>query len=164
MWIYLHSRSRHSVTPGPYVEDAFFLSFCFCFFFPLYGFDFFVKNQFSLRVCVWFQGLVFNSLTLTNLPDPIPIPCRFYYYCSLVRLAIRDSYTSRCSLLLLIVLAILGFLFLHMKFGMVLGELGQGTNGKMRVGIWGIFSGISLYHFKHMALMWKIKIRINKEI
>jgi hypothetical protein len=39
------------------------------------------------------------------------------------------------------------------KFGMVLGELGQGTNGKMRVGIWGIFSGISLYHFKHMALM-----------
>ena len=67
------------------------------------------KQKRKTNVCRYvglFLDLVFNSI-LTNL---LPIPCSFYYYCSVVQLEISDGDTSRVSFSELVVLAILGFL------------------------------------------------------
>jgi hypothetical protein len=59
---------RHSVRLAQFVEDVFF--------FPLYSFGFFVKNQESLGVwiCFWF----FSSIPLINLSVSVPIPCSIF--------------------------------------------------------------------------------------
>jgi hypothetical protein len=49
-------------------------------------------------------------IPLINLSVSIPIPCSFYYYCSVVHLEVRDDDTFRIFLYR-IILAILGFLF-----------------------------------------------------
>ena len=67
------------------------------FFPPLYGFVFFVKNQLSLSVWVYFR--VFKSITLINFSVPIAIPCGFHYCCSLVYLEVSYGNTSRSSLI-----------------------------------------------------------------
>jgi hypothetical protein len=70
MWTYLHSSTCTHV-----FEDALPFS--------LYDFAFFVKNQVSLGVWVYFS--VFNLITLFNLFVSIPIPCSFDYYRSIVQ-------------------------------------------------------------------------------
>ena len=40
---------------------------------------------------------VFNLIPLINLCVSIPIPCRFYYHCSIVQLEVNDADTSRSS-------------------------------------------------------------------
>ena len=89
------STYRLPVRPTSGIEDFFF--------YPLYIFGFFVKDQVS--VSVWFNFWAFSSIPLINLSVSIPIPCSFYHYCSLVTLEVRDD-----DSLLRIVLAILGFL------------------------------------------------------
>ena len=59
VYIYLHSSIfRYLVRLAPFAKDAFF--------YPLYGFGFFVKSQVSKDVWVYFS--VFNSIPLINLP------------------------------------------------------------------------------------------------
>jgi hypothetical protein len=57
----------------------------------LYCFDFFVKNQVTIRVWVYF--LVFESISLINLSVSILIVSSFYY-CSVVQLEVKDCYTA----------------------------------------------------------------------
>jgi hypothetical protein len=66
---------------------------------------------------MWVYFCITNSIPLINLYQlvSIPIPCSFYYYCSVVQLEIRDGDTFRSSFMFRIDLAILGFLFFHMK-------------------------------------------------
>jgi hypothetical protein len=49
----------------------------------LYGFSFFVKNQVSIGVWVYFW--VFSYSPLIHLSVSIPIPCSFYHYISVVQ-------------------------------------------------------------------------------
>jgi hypothetical protein len=89
----LHSSTcRHPVRPAQFVENAFF--------FLLYDFGLFVKNQVS--ICVWVYFQVFDSIPLTNLSISVPIPCSFlffffYHYCSVVLLEVVDGDFSRSS-------------------------------------------------------------------
>jgi hypothetical protein len=78
IWILLHQ-----LRPASFVEDAFF--------FPLYGYSFFVKNQVSVGVCIYFW--VFDSIPLINLSVFMLIIGSFYSYCSEVQLEIRDGDT-----------------------------------------------------------------------
>jgi hypothetical protein len=43
-----------------------------------------------------FLGLHFYS---TDLPASVPIPCGFYYYCSVAELEVRDGDSPRSSLI-----------------------------------------------------------------
>jgi hypothetical protein len=75
--IYLHSSTcRHLVRSAPFVEDAFF--------FPLYGFGFFVKKKSSVCRCV-------------GLSVSILISCSSYHYYPVVQLEVRGGDTSRSS-------------------------------------------------------------------
>lgn len=68
IWIYLcYSTCRHPARPATFIEDAFF--------FLLYGFGFFVKNQVSISV--WVHFWVCDPIPLTNLSVSVPIPCSF---------------------------------------------------------------------------------------
>jgi hypothetical protein len=74
--------------PVPPVEDAFF--------FLLYGFAFFIKNQVSIGMWIYFW--VFNS----DLFDQQDCCCTntmqlFNHYCSVVKLEVRDGDSSRSS-------------------------------------------------------------------
>jgi hypothetical protein len=71
----------------------------------LYSIGFFVKNQVSIGVWVYFT--VFSSIPLIYLSVSIPIPCSFYYYCSVVQLEIRDGEPPEVLLLYRILLAFL---------------------------------------------------------
>ena len=62
---------RMPVRPAPFIEDAFF--------FPLDSFDFFVKDQVSTNVWVYFWV---NYIVLIDLSVSVPIPCSFCQYCS----------------------------------------------------------------------------------
>ena len=64
-----------SVRSAPFIEDAFY--------FPLYIFDVFVKDQVSKSV--WFYFWILNSILLFNMSVSVPIPCSFYHYCSVVK-------------------------------------------------------------------------------
>jgi hypothetical protein len=57
------------------------------YFFPLYGFSFFVKDQVSIGTCVY--SWVFIFIPLINVSVSVPITCGFYHFC------LSDS--SRCS-------------------------------------------------------------------
>ena len=59
------------------------------FFFPLYIFGIFVKDQVS--VSLWFYFSVFNSIPLISVSVSVLIPCNFYHYCSVVKLEVRDD-------------------------------------------------------------------------
>ena len=84
IWVNFHFCTyRQPVRPAPFIEHAFF--------FPLYIFGFFVKDQ--VTISVW----VFNSILLIYLPVSVPIPCSFYYYCSVVQLGVRDGNSSSSS-------------------------------------------------------------------
>jgi hypothetical protein len=63
-------------------------------FIPLYSFGFFVKNQESIGVWIYF--CVFKLISLINLSGFFfPVPGGFYYYCSTAQLEIRDGDISR---------------------------------------------------------------------
>ena len=97
---------------APFVEDAFF--------FPLYNFSFFVKNQ--VFIGVWINIQVFNLIPLVNISVFMPTPSSFDYSSSIIELNAKDSNASRVPLLYRIVLAILGFLIFHMKLIIVLSS------------------------------------------
>jgi hypothetical protein len=66
VWDYFHSSTcRYQLRPAKCVEYAFF--------FLLYGFGFFVKNQVSTGV--WDYFWLFKSMSLLSLSDSIPILC-----------------------------------------------------------------------------------------
>jgi hypothetical protein len=69
-------------------------------------------------VCFW----VFDSIPLIHLSVSIPTSFRFYYYCSVVQLEVRNSDTSRSILLFRTILGILGFLVFHIKLVIVLSR------------------------------------------
>ena len=100
----------HPVIPAPFVENVFF--------FPLYDFGFFVKNQMSISM--WAYFLVFSLSPLINLSLSVPILCSFF-----ITIALKYSLMSGMVippedlLLIKIVLAILGFLFFNMKLRIV---------------------------------------------
>jgi hypothetical protein len=93
---------RYPVRPALFVEESFFFS-------PLYSFGFFVKDQVSVGVRVYFW--VFNSIPSFDLSLSVPIPCGFIT----IALYYRDVILPEIILLFRIVLAILGSLFYHMK-------------------------------------------------
>jgi hypothetical protein len=81
--VYFHfSTYRQPFRPAPFIEDAFF--------FPLYIFGFFVKDQVSVNV--WFYFWVFHSIPSINVSVSVPIPCSFYHYCSVVKLEVSDGH------------------------------------------------------------------------
>ena len=65
--------------------------------FSLYGLGFFVKNQLSIGVWIYFW--VFDLIPLINLSVSVPIPYSFYHYCSVSQLEIRNGDTSRSPLI-----------------------------------------------------------------
>ena len=67
--------------PTPFVEDTFF--------FPLYNFNFFAKNQVFFGV--WIDIRVFNLILLVYLSVFMPISSCFHYYSSIVELEVRDG-------------------------------------------------------------------------
>ena len=70
------------IKPATFIENALFFS-------PLYIFGFFVKDQVSIGVWVYFW--IFDSIPLIDLSFTVPIPCMFYHYCSVVQIEFRDS-------------------------------------------------------------------------
>jgi hypothetical protein len=84
----LHSSTcSHPVRQVPFIEDAFF--------FPLHLSGFYIRNNMSIILWVYFR--VFNTILLINMSIFMPIPCSFYYNCSPVQLEIRDGNTSSSS-------------------------------------------------------------------
>ena len=82
IWLYFYfSTYQQTVRPAPFIEDAFF--------FPLYIFGFFVKDQVSISV--WFYFWDFTSIPLINVSISVPIPCSFNHYCSVVKLEVRNN-------------------------------------------------------------------------
>jgi len=81
--------------------------------FPTVRFDFFVKDQVTIGVWVYFWA--FDFIPLVELSVFVPIPCGFYHYCSVVQLEVRDSDSLRSSFTVENFLANLGILFFHMK-------------------------------------------------
>ena len=90
IWINLHCFScRHSIRPAPFVDNVFF--------FPLYVFVSFVKDQVSIDVYIYLW--VFNSIPLSNLSVSVPIPYTIFlnHYCSVLELVVRNADFSRHS-------------------------------------------------------------------
>ena len=88
--IILHfSTCRHLVMPAPFVDDTFF--------FLLYIFDIFVKNQVLIGVQIYVN--VFDSIPLVHVSVFMPILNFSHYYSSIVELEVRDGDTSRSSFL-----------------------------------------------------------------
>ena len=73
--------------PAPFVENAVF--------FPLDGFNSFIKDQVTIGVWVYFW--VFNSISLVYLSVAIPVPCSFYHNCSVVQLEVRHGDSTKGS-------------------------------------------------------------------
>jgi hypothetical protein len=48
---------------------------------------------------VWIHFWVFNSIPLISLRVSVPIPYRFYHYCSVIQLEVRDVDSPRSSFL-----------------------------------------------------------------
>ena len=88
-----------AVMPAPFVEDAFF--------FPLYDFSFFVKNQ--MFIGVWINIWIFDLIPLAHLSVFMPIPSCFHYYSSIIELGVRDGDAPGSSFVVLDCLAILFF-------------------------------------------------------
>ena len=73
--------------PAPFIKDAFF--------FTLYNFSFFVKNQELLGV--WINIRIFDLIPLFNLSVFMPVPSCFQYCSSVIEFDVRDGDTSRSS-------------------------------------------------------------------
>ena len=65
----------------PFVEDAFFFS--------LYNFSFFVKNQ--VFIVVWINIWVFKLIPLVNLYDFMASSSCFHYCSSVIELDVKDG-------------------------------------------------------------------------
>ena len=89
-------------------------------FFSFYIFCFFVKNQ--VFIGVWINIWVSDLVPLVLLFVLMPMPGCFQYCSSVVEFEVKDCDASRSSLLYRIVLAILRFLFFHMKLSTVLSR------------------------------------------
>jgi hypothetical protein len=63
----------HSSTCRQLIRQALFVEYPF--FFPLYGFSVFIKEQVSIGVKVYFW--VFDYISLIDLSVSVPIPCSF---------------------------------------------------------------------------------------
>ena len=90
----------------PFVEDAFF--------FPLYIFSFFVKNQ--VFIGLWINIWIFDSIILVNLSVLMSITSIFHYHSSTIELISEIVMPPAVPLLHRIVLIILGifvFCLLH---------------------------------------------------
>jgi hypothetical protein len=75
------STYREPIRPAPFIEDAFF--------FLLYIFGFFAKEQ--MIISVWIYFCIFYFIPLINLYVSLPIPCSFYLYCFEVQLEVGDD-------------------------------------------------------------------------
>ena len=73
--------------PTPFVENGFF--------FPMYNFSFFVKNQ--VIISVWINIWVLHSIPLVNISVLMPIPSCFHYCSPILELDIRDGHSSESS-------------------------------------------------------------------
>ena len=71
---------------APFVKDAFF--------FPLYKFSSFVKNQ--VFIGLWINIQVFDSIPLVNVSDFMPVPSSFHYCSSVIEFEVRNGNAS-CS-------------------------------------------------------------------
>ena len=96
IWIYFHSLTYRTT---PFIEGTLFLL--------LYVFSFFVKDQVS-RV-VWVYFCIFNSIPLIDMSTSLRIPCSSDDYCFVVQLEVKDSDFSRS--LFRVVLVILWLFF-----------------------------------------------------
>jgi hypothetical protein len=67
------------VRPAPFIEDKFF--------YPLYVFGFFIKDEVSIDAWVYFWA--FDFIQFIGLSVSVLIPCSLYHYCVLVQLAFR---------------------------------------------------------------------------
>jgi hypothetical protein len=85
---------------------------------PLGGFAFFVKDQVTIGVWVYFWVVVY--IPLIYLPVPVPIPFGFYHYCSVVQLEARDSDFPRSSVIVENSFLFPGFLLFQMNLRIVL--------------------------------------------
>ena len=56
----------------------------------IYGFSVFVNDQVSMGVWVYFW--IFYSTPFIDLSVSVPVPCGFYYYCSVVKHELRNSF------------------------------------------------------------------------
>jgi hypothetical protein len=74
--------------------------------FLVYISGFFTKNK--VFMCVWVYVWYLNLILSIIMSVFIPIPCGFYYYCSVVQFEIRNGGTSSSSS----IIAILGFVYL----------------------------------------------------
>ena len=87
--------------------------------------------QKSSRYLVYFRG--FDLISLINLSALISIPCRFYYYCSVVELEVRDSDNSRTSFIVYDCFSspvfVVLFCFFHIKLRIVLSMSVQNCVG-----------------------------------
>jgi hypothetical protein len=84
-------------------------------------FSSFVKDQVSIGV--WVHFWVFSFIPLIYLSVTVPIPCRFYQYCSVVQLEVWNGDSIPEVLLLLrIVFTILGFLLFQMNLRIALSN------------------------------------------
>lgn len=85
-WIYFHySTYSQPIRPPPFIEDVFF--------FPLYGFGFFVEDKMFIGIWVYFW--VIDSLPLIDTSVSVPIPCGLYYYCFVAQPEVRDGDSPR---------------------------------------------------------------------
>lgn len=75
-------------------------------FFPLNGFKYFVKDQ--VTICVGIYFWVFNTVPFIYLPVSVAIPCSFFFFKSLLGLR-SEIVISPVLLLLIIVFFIQGF-------------------------------------------------------
>ena len=65
------------------------------FFFALYNFSFFIKNQ--VFIGVWINIRVFDSIPLANLSVSMPIPRCLNYCSSIIELEVKDGDASGSS-------------------------------------------------------------------
>ena len=79
-----------------------------------------MKDQ--VTIGVWVHFWVFNSIPFIFLSVAVPAPFSFYHNCSVVQLEVRHGDSTEVLLLLRIVFAILGILFLHMNLQIALSN------------------------------------------
>jgi hypothetical protein len=84
------------------------------FYFPLYCFNSFVKDQ--VTIGTWVHFWVFNCILFFMLSVSVPMPCRFYHYCSIVLLEVRDGDSPIRSFLVENSYDYSGFLVIPNKF------------------------------------------------
>ena len=75
---------------APFVEDAFF--------YPLYLFCFFVKNQ--VFICVSINIHIFHSIPLVKISVSMPIPSCFHYCTSVIEVKDRNGNASGSSFII----------------------------------------------------------------